>query len=104
VAFVDITQAVGKIWHLGLFFKIINIFSHQYCTKLESYLTEIHFEVKFKDETTTLRKTEAGVPEVESYDQAYTSSKQATSRRQATKQTPPSPMRQQSEPHMKIQR
>jgi hypothetical protein len=36
---------------------------HVYYRTLESYLTDRPFQVKFKDETTTLRKTEAGVPQ-----------------------------------------
>jgi retron-type reverse transcriptase len=44
-------------------FKIRNPLPHAYYRTLESYLTERLFQVKFKDEITTLRKTEAGVPQ-----------------------------------------
>jgi hypothetical protein len=62
-AFLDITQAFDKIWHPGLLSKIIKILPHAYYKMLESYLTDRLFQVKFKDEITTLRKTEAGVPQ-----------------------------------------
>jgi hypothetical protein len=60
-AFLDITQVFDKVWHPGLSFKIRKILPHAYYRILESYLTERLFQVKFKDEITTLRKTEAGV-------------------------------------------
>jgi retron-type reverse transcriptase len=44
-------------------FKIRKIIPPAYYRTLESYLTERLFQVKFKDELTTLRKTEAGVPQ-----------------------------------------
>jgi hypothetical protein len=36
---------------------------HAYYRILQSYLTDRRFQVKFKDEITTIRKTEAGVPQ-----------------------------------------
>jgi hypothetical protein len=62
VAFLDITQTFDKVWHPGLLFKIRKILSHAYYRILESYLTDRLFQVKFKDEITTLRKTKADVP------------------------------------------
>jgi hypothetical protein len=44
-------------------FKIRKILPHAYYRILQSYLTGRLFLVKFKDEITTLRKTEAGVPQ-----------------------------------------
>jgi hypothetical protein len=44
-------------------FKIRKIVPHAYYKILESYLTDRRFQVKFKDELTTLRKTEASVPQ-----------------------------------------
>jgi hypothetical protein len=61
-AFLDITQASDKIWHPGLLFKLRKIFPHAYYRILESYLTDRLFQVKFKNEIATVRKTEAGVP------------------------------------------
>jgi hypothetical protein len=47
----------------GLLFKIRKILPHAYYRLLESYLTDRLFHVKFKDEITVSRKTEAGVPQ-----------------------------------------
>jgi hypothetical protein len=44
-------------------FKIRQILPHAYYGVLESYLTDRHFQVKFKDKIATLRKAEAGVPQ-----------------------------------------
>jgi hypothetical protein len=60
VEFLDITQASDKAC---LLFKIIKILPHAYYRTLESYLTNRLFQVTFKDEITTLRKIEAGVPQ-----------------------------------------
>jgi hypothetical protein len=61
VAFLDITQAFDKAWYPGLLFKIRKIVPHAYCRILESCLTDRLYEVKLKDEITTLQKTEACV-------------------------------------------
>jgi hypothetical protein len=61
-AFLDITQAFDKVWHPGILFKIRKILPHTYYRILESCLTDRIFQVKFKDEITTSRKTETGVP------------------------------------------
>jgi hypothetical protein len=44
-------------------FKIRKIVPHAYYRIFESYLMDRLFQVKFKDKITTLRKTEAGVPQ-----------------------------------------
>jgi retron-type reverse transcriptase len=44
-------------------FKIRKILSYAHYRILESYLTDRFFQVKFKDEITTLRKTDTGVPQ-----------------------------------------
>jgi hypothetical protein len=62
-AFLDITQTFYKVWHPGLLFKIRKILPHAYYRSSESYLTDRRFQVKFKDEITTLRKTKACVPQ-----------------------------------------
>jgi hypothetical protein len=62
-AFLDITQAFDEVWHPGLLFKIRKTLPHAYYRILEPHLTDILFQVKFKGEITTLRKTEAGVPQ-----------------------------------------
>jgi hypothetical protein len=59
----DITQAFDKLWHPGLLFKISKILPNADYRILKSYLTGTSFQVKFKGEITTLRKTEAGVPQ-----------------------------------------
>jgi hypothetical protein len=62
--FLDITQALDKVWHPGLLFKIRKKnLPHAYYRILESYLMDRPFQLKFKDKITTLRKTEAGVPQ-----------------------------------------
>jgi hypothetical protein len=60
-AFLDITQAFDKVWHPGVLFEIRNILPYAYYRILQTHLTDRLFQVKFKDEITTLRKTEAGV-------------------------------------------
>jgi hypothetical protein len=52
-----------KVQHPGLLFKIRKILPQAYYRTLESYLMDTLFELKFKDEIRTLRKTKAGVPQ-----------------------------------------
>jgi hypothetical protein len=56
-AFQHITQASDKVWHTGLLFKIRTPLPHAYCRILKSYVMDRLFQVKFKGEITTLRKT-----------------------------------------------
>jgi hypothetical protein len=53
--FLDITQAFDKVRHSGLLYKVRKILPRAYYRVLESYLTDRLFQVKFKDEMTTLR-------------------------------------------------
>jgi hypothetical protein len=62
-AFLDITQASDKVWHPDLLFKSRKHLSYEYYRISESYLTDRHFQVKFQDEITILRKNDAGVPQ-----------------------------------------
>jgi hypothetical protein len=61
MAFLDITQVFVKVWHPGLVFKIRKSLPNEYYRILQSYLMDRLFQVKFKDEITTLRKTDAAV-------------------------------------------
>jgi hypothetical protein len=63
-AFLDITQAFEKIIApRPLFQNQKNPYSCILPRTLQSYLTERLFQIKFKDEITTVTKTEAGVPQ-----------------------------------------
>jgi hypothetical protein len=44
-------------------FKIGKILAHAYYRILEMYLMDRRFQVKFRDEITTFRKIEAGIPQ-----------------------------------------
>jgi hypothetical protein len=60
---VDITQAFDKVWYPGLLFKIRKILPNSYYRILKSYIMDRLFQVKFKDEIITLRKTGGGLPQ-----------------------------------------
>lgn len=62
-AFLDISQAFDKVWHIGLLYKLKLYLPHQIYMILKSYLQNRHFFVKIQDEQSTLNKIDAGVPQ-----------------------------------------
>jgi len=45
-AFIDISQAFDKVWHMGLFYKLKQALPHPMYTLLASYLTNRTFQVR----------------------------------------------------------
>lgn len=62
-AFLDITQAFDKVWHTGLLYKLKMALPHNFYVILKSYLTDRHFQVKYKSEQTSLFQVSSGVPQ-----------------------------------------
>jgi retron-type reverse transcriptase len=62
-AFLDISQAIDKIWHTGLLYKIRRSLPLNYFLILKSYLHSRHFVVKVETEYTELSSVNAGVPQ-----------------------------------------
>lgn len=62
-AFLDISQAFDKVWHVGLLYKLKKYLPPQIYQILKSYLQNRHFFVKIQDEQSTLQKIQAGVPQ-----------------------------------------
>ncbi|XP_017768625.1 PREDICTED: RNA-directed DNA polymerase from mobile element jockey-like [Nicrophorus vespilloides] len=62
-AFLDISQAFDRVWHGGLLYKIKKCFPHEYYVIFKPYLTGRYFQVKHKDEVTSLRPILSGVPQ-----------------------------------------
>lgn len=59
----DVSQAFDRVWHLGLFYKLRNIFPHQLYLVLRSYLEDRFFFVRVQDRSTCLRPICSGVPQ-----------------------------------------
>lgn len=62
-AFLDISQAFDKVWHIGLLYKLKLYLPPQIYLILKSYLQNRHFFVKTQDEQSTLQSIQAGVPQ-----------------------------------------
>jgi len=62
-AFLDISQAFDKVWHEGLLYKIKTIFSDIIYKILKSYLENIYFLIKYREEYTSLHPVLSGVPQ-----------------------------------------
>lgn len=62
-AFLDISQAFDKVWHLGLLYKLKKALPYQYYQLLKSYLDKRTFFVKQNDKQSDLKKIESGVPQ-----------------------------------------
>ena len=63
VAFLDISQAFDKVWHVGLLCKIKHSVPHPCYIVLKSYLENRGFEVKVGDAISKLYPIKAGVPQ-----------------------------------------
>jgi hypothetical protein len=60
-AFLDISQAFGKVWHTDLLYKLRLSLPLNYFFLLESYLNYRHFRVKVGNEYSDLLPVHAGV-------------------------------------------
>lgn len=61
--FLDISQAFDKVWHPGLLQKLKRFLPRNFFKILESYLSNRHFFVKEKNESTDIHEIESGVPQ-----------------------------------------
>jgi hypothetical protein len=62
-AFLDISQALDKVWHKGLLYKIRRSLPLNYFLILNFYLSNRHFIVKVNTELSDLTHFNAGVPQ-----------------------------------------
>lgn len=62
-AFLDITQAFDKVWHVGLLCKLKTQLPAPFYQVLKSYLTNRYFMVKHQEEVTDLYPIQSGVPQ-----------------------------------------
>jgi hypothetical protein len=62
-AFIDISEAFDKVWHIGLLYKLKRAFPHPEYTLLKSYLTDRTFQVRYQEEYTKLYTIKSGVPQ-----------------------------------------
>lgn len=62
-AFLDISQAFDKVWHLGLKHKLKNQLPHPIYSVLNSYLSNRCFQVRHDDELSSLYPIESGIPQ-----------------------------------------
>ena len=62
-AFLDVSQAFDKVWIKGLHFKLKSNLSYPYYEILKSYLTDMHFMIKFNEQLTKIYAIKSGVPQ-----------------------------------------
>ena len=62
-AFLDVSQAFDRVWHVGLLYKLKKVLPHTLYLILKSYLHERYFRVKYGLEVTQLYPVGAGVPQ-----------------------------------------
>ena len=62
-AYVDITQAFDKVWHIGLLYKLKLKLPYQFFEILRSYLSERYFRIKLNDHISELHPIKADVPQ-----------------------------------------
>jgi len=61
--FMDIAQAFDKVWHVGLQYKIKQLFPQDFYRILKSYLSERFCIIKYQDAYSTIRPIKAGIPQ-----------------------------------------
>lgn len=61
--FLDISQAFDKVWHEGLLYKIKRNLPAPYFKILKSYLSDRYFQIRYRDEYSSLHKIYSGVPQ-----------------------------------------
>jgi hypothetical protein len=52
--FIDISQAFDKVWNPGLLYKLKQALPHPMYSILQSYLTDIMYQVRYQEEYTSL--------------------------------------------------
>jgi len=62
-AFLDVSQAFDKVWHLGLLYKFRKILPTKYLNLLKSYLQGRHFVTKYNNETSRSFQIHSEVPQ-----------------------------------------
>jgi hypothetical protein len=62
-AFLDVSQAFDKVWHIGLLYKLRRTLPPNYFLLLQSYLHQRNFLVKVASAYTPLSPIHAGVPQ-----------------------------------------
>ena len=62
-AFLDISQAFDKVWHVGLLYKLKKNLPYQFFQVLKSYLDNRHFQIKIKHSTSNIYSIGSGVPQ-----------------------------------------
>lgn len=62
-AFLDISQAFDKVWHLGLLYKLKKNLPYHHYQILESYLSNRYFQIMQQNEYTNLYPINSGVPQ-----------------------------------------
>lgn len=62
-AFLDVSQAFDKVWHVGLLYKLKKVLPHSMYLLFKSYLTDRTFQIKYLDVITESRPIESGVPQ-----------------------------------------
>lgn len=62
-AFLDVSQAFDKVWHIGLLYKIKQLLPNSYYHILKSYLTNRCFQIKYEDVQTPFYDIKSGVPQ-----------------------------------------
>jgi retron-type reverse transcriptase len=63
VAFLDISQAFDRVWHIGLLYKLRRALPLNYFLLLKSYILSRHFLVKVVTDQSALTSINAGVPQ-----------------------------------------
>jgi hypothetical protein len=61
--FLDIAQAVHRVWHTGLLLKLRSVLLYHFYQLLKSCLTNRNFHVKHEDSYSELKLIKAGVPQ-----------------------------------------
>lgn len=61
--FLDVEKAFDKIWHKGLLCKLKRLLPYDFFCLLKSYISDRTFYVKYKNEYSTIRKINAGIPQ-----------------------------------------
>ena len=62
-AFLDVSQALDKVWHKGLLFKLKKHLPAKYYNSLKSYLSNRSFQIKINSTATELYNIKAVVPQ-----------------------------------------
>jgi hypothetical protein len=61
--FLDVSQAIDRVWHSGLLYKLKQFLPPPYFQLLKSYLSDRKFQVRVGNEKSELQPIKAGVPQ-----------------------------------------